>query len=309
MVRLSLLIGFLLLAPATFAQSDIFLQGGALHGRDSETWTYEAGFISKRSEHFGIGFAYLNEGHLPDNHRDGLAAQVWFIQPLGERFELQLGTGPYANMNNTTVNGERENRFRVGLLTSAALKWHPTGSPWYLRAQYSNAWVPGSFHSDAVLFGVGRDFANQEDANDKGKLGADFSFWGGSSRTTQIGTQNTAIAYQVEAKFHPKWSEHFAYSVSALSEGDTNLANRRGIPVQLWYDQPATDRLTFSVGIGPYLAYDGIDDRRWEVVGIGSLRVTFRLFSRYEAGVMYTRVASFYNRDQDIVMIGLLGHF
>ncbi len=160
-----------------------------------------------------------------------------------------------------------------------------------------------------MLFGVGRDFANQEDANDKGKLGADFSFWGGSSRTTQIGTQNTAIAYQVEAKFHPKWSEHFAYSVSALSEGDTNLANRRGIPVQLWYDQPATDRLTFSVGIGPYLAYDGIDDRRWEVVGIGSLRVTFRLFSRYEAGVMYTRVASFYNRDQDIVMIGLLGHF
>jgi len=120
MVRLSLLIGFLLLAPATFAQSDIFLQGGALHGRDSETWTYEAGFISKRSEHFGIGFAYLNEGHLPDNHRDALAAQVWLIQPLGERFELQLGTGPYANMNNTTVNGERENRFRVGLLTSAA---------------------------------------------------------------------------------------------------------------------------------------------------------------------------------------------
>jgi hypothetical protein len=300
------MLGLLFVAPSVFAQSDIFLQGGALRGRESTTWTYEAGFISKRSEHFGLGFAYNNEGHLADNHRDGLTAQGWFIQSLGDRFEFELGTGPYATMNNTTVEGVRENRFKVGLLTSAALKWHPTNNPWYLRVQYNNAWVPGSFYSNAVLLGVGRDFKYQEDDNNDGKLNTDLSFWGGSSRTTQIGAQNTAIAYELEAKRHLKWSEHLAYSVSVLSEGDTNLANRRGVPVRIWYDQPATDRLTFSVGIGPYVAYDGINDKRWQLMGIGSLRVTFRLFDRYDAGVMYTRVASFYNRDQDIVMIGLL---
>src|SRR5690349_22550209 len=90
-----------LFAVSALAQSEAFIQGGALHGRDANTWTYEGGFVSQRSEHFGLGFAYNNDGHLADNHRDGLAAQAWFIQRLSERFELELGTGPYATMNNT----------------------------------------------------------------------------------------------------------------------------------------------------------------------------------------------------------------
>ncbi|MEO8628123.1 MAG: hypothetical protein ABI612_08470, partial [Betaproteobacteria bacterium] len=249
---------------------------------------------------------YNNDGHLFDNHRDGLAAQAWYLLPFGNAFEFQLGTGPYATMNNTTVDGTRENEFKVGVLSSAALKWHPTLKPWYLRVQYNNTWVPNSFHSNAVLVGIGRDFTHQSDDDYEGKLDADLSLWGGSSRTTMIGAQDTAIAYQLEAKFHLKNAEHVGYSVALLSEGDTNLADRRGVPVQIWYDQPATKRLTFSAGIGPYVAYDGINGRKFRVMGIGSLRATVRVVGRYEIGMMYTRVASFYNRDQDIVMIGIL---
>jgi hypothetical protein len=95
------------------------------------------------------------------------------------------------------------------------------------------------------------------------------------------------------------------YPVSIRS---TQLAFHPTVIEPLRLKRGSTDRLTFSIGIGPYLAYDGIDDRKWEIVGIGSIRVTLRLFGRYEAGLMYTRVASFYNRDQDIVMIGILGH-
>ena len=301
------MLGLLLVASSASAQSDIFLQGGGLRGLDSLTWTYEGGFISMRSDHFGIGFAYNNEGHLTDNHRDGLTAQGWYVQSLGDAFEVQLGTGPYATMNNTTVDGVRENRFKVGLLTSVALKWRPTKNPWYLRAQYNNAWVPGSFHSNALLFGVGRDFRYQEDDND-GKLNVDVSIWGGTSRTTQIGPQSTAIAYELETKSRFKGSEHFAYSLGVLSEGNTNLTNRKGVPVQLWYDQSLTKRLTVSVGIGPYVSYDGLNNKKVEVIGIGSLRVSFLLIDRYEIGLMYHRVASFSNRDQDIAMIGLLAH-
>ncbi len=237
------MLGLFFVATSASAQSDIFLQGGALRGPINTTWAYEGGFISKRSEHFAIGFAYNNEGHLSDNHRDGLTAQGWFIQSLGDRFEFQLGTGPYATMNNTTVDGVRENKFKVGLLTSAALKWHPTKTTWYLRAQYNNAWVPGSFNSNALLLGVGKDFKHEEDESNDGKLKTDFSFWSGTSRTTQIGPQSTAIAYELEAKFRVKAFENLAYSVGLLSEGDTGLSNRRGVPVQLWYDQPITKRL------------------------------------------------------------------
>jgi hypothetical protein len=308
-IRLLMLALLGVVAPA-FAEperTDIFLQGGGLRGLEETTWTYESGFISMRSRHFGIGFAYNNEGHITDNHRDGLSAQAWFVQPLGDAFEIQLGTGPYATMNNTTVDGERENQFKTGLLTSAALKWHPTKKPWYLRVQYNYAWVPGSFNSNALLVGAGRDFVYYDDGKEE-KLNLDVSFWGGWSRTTQVGPQNTALGYEFETKFHSKKSEHLAFSVGFLSEGDTNLAHRRGIPLRVWYDQPATTRITFSVGVGPYVAYDGISDEV-KLMGIGSLRITFRVISRFEAGIMYTRVASFYNRDQDIVMLGVLGRF
>lgn len=302
------LLAVLLSAVPALAQSDIFLQGGALRGNAETTWTYEAGFIAKRSPHFGIGFAYYNEGHLFDNHRDGLTVQGWYIHPLSQEFEVQLGTGPYASMNNTTVDGVRENQFNLGLLSSVALKWRPTGNRWYFRAQYNNGWVPGSFSSNAVLLGMGRDFREQEPEEENGKLDADLSLWGGTSRTTQIGEQDTAIAYEIEAKLPIKNFEHLKYSIGLLSEGDTNLANRKGVPVQLWYDQPVTKRLTLSMGIGPYVAYDSNNDRKVELIAIGSLRATFQLVGRYEVGVMYHRVASFANRDQDIVMLGLLAH-
>ena len=309
MQRISML-GLLFAASAAFAQtddSDIFLLGGALHGLDANTWTYESGFISKRSTHFGIGFAYNNDGHLTDNHRDGLTAQAWYLQPLGDRFELQLGTGPYATMNNTTVDGVRENVFEVGVLTSVALKWHPTDNPWYLRAQYNNTWVPASFHSNAVLVGVGRDFSYKEDDSEDKRLGVDVSFWGVSSRTTQVGPQHTALAYEVEAKstLHFRDFENLAYSISFLSEGDTGLVNRRGVPLRLWYDQPAGP-LKVGFGLGPYFAYDGLSDKKFHVAGIASLRVAYELSRHYGIGVMYTRVASFYSRDEDIVMAGLL---
>ena len=295
-------------AVAQTENSDVFLLAGGLHGLDHTTWTYEVGFIYKPTTHFGIGLAYNNEGHLPDNHRDGLAAQAWYIQSLSRDFEVQLGTGPYLNMNNTTVDGVRENDFEVGLLTSAALKWHPAASPWYLRAQYNNAWVPRSFNSNAFLLGLGRDFSFTDDPTNTKLLDADVSVWFGSSRTTQIGAQNTAIGYEVEAKFRAR--ETLSYSVGFLSEGDTNLVNRRGVVLQLWLGADLTERLAVSGGIGPYLAYDGDHASQVGVLGIASARVTLVLSKtpqhRYEAGFMYTRVASFYNRDQDIFMIGLL---
>jgi hypothetical protein len=82
-------------------------------------------------------------------------------------------------------------------------------------------------------------------------LDADVSIWLGSSRTTQIGSQNIAIAYEVEARFRGR--ETFSYSVAFLSEGDTNLVNRRGA-VARRRSYRTTCRRRWHWGV---LAYDG----------------------------------------------------
>jgi hypothetical protein len=300
-----LVLGSFFVVSSAFAQAEFYVHGGGLRGNGDTTWAAGLAFISKRSDHFGIGFGHYNEGHLPDNHRDGFMAQAWYLQPLGEKFELQLGTGPYASMNNTTVNGVRKNEFRLGLLTSAALKWYPVSSPWHLRLQYNYAFMTSTHDSHAVLLGVGRDFDDREsEAN--GTRRSSLGLWGGYSRTTQVGPQESAIAYELEAKFPIRRFEHLAYSVSFLREGDTKLADRKGVPIRVWYDQPATDRLTFSFGVGPYPAYNSVGDDRFKINAVVSVRITYLLIKRYEAGLMYTRVASFSDRDQDILMLGFL---
>lgn len=292
---------------------DFFIVGGALHGRSETTFTAQSGFIySPTSTPWGIGFVYTNDGHLTNNHRDGFAVQGWYTWPLSDRLEFQAGTGPYASMNNTTLNGIRENQFRVGLFSSVALKWRPFDTGWYLRSQLTNTLVPGSFNSNAILFGAGYDFVSTSELERSSKLKADVSFWGGTSRTTQLGSQRSGGAVQLEAQYileEPAgWWQPSAYSVAFLSEGDTGLIHRQGVPIQAWWRTPP-DTFTFSFGAGPYIAYDTYRDQRLATMGILSIRAAYKVIdmpaSTIEAAFMYTRIASFYNKDQDIFMLGV----
>lgn len=78
----------------------------------------------------------------------------------------------------------------------------------------------------------------------------------------------------------------------------------RGLSETTWTAQSG-----FSFGAGPYVAYDGAREQQLNLTGILSLRAAYRFAETrrhtFEAGFMYTRVASFYNRDQDIFMLGL----
>lgn len=292
---------------------DFYVVGGALRGLGENTWTAQTGFIySPTTTPWGIGFVYTNDGHLTNNHRDGFALQGWYAWDLSDRLELQAGMGPYANMNNTTLNRGRENRFRVGLFTTVALKWHPFESGWYLRSQLTNTLVPGSFNSNAILFGAGYDFISTSDIERPTRLKADLSVWSGASRTTQLGAQQTSGAVQIEAQYildQPSaWWQPAAYSVAFLSEGDTGLIHRRGFPLQAWWRTPP-DTFTFSFGLGPYIAYDTYRETPLTAMGILSIRAAYKVLdmpsSSIEAAFMYTRVASFYHRDQDIFMLGV----
>lgn len=293
---------------------DFYAMGGALRGLDQTTWTASSGFIYRpEAGRWGLGFAYVNDGHPTNNHRDGFTAQIWYAQPLPAGLELQVGAGPYASMNNTTVDGIRYNQFRTGVLGSAALKWHPPGAGgWYLRAQVNGAAVPRSFDHMALLFGAGYDFDAVPNDDRPHPLRADVGLWAGTSRTTQLGEQKSGGAFQIEAQVltHDDgtgWTPS-AWSIAFLSEGDTNLVNRKGVPLQAWW-RTAPSRFTFSFGLGPYFAYDGYRDQRLNLMGIGSVRISMRVAetrrNRFEAGFMYTRVASFYNRDEDIFMLGV----
>lgn len=296
----------LLAATTAFADTDVFVEGGVLQGGPNHEMSRAggAGFITDLGKHYGLGFRYLNEGHPGPNYaRDGFAVQGWYTQPITGNLDVQVGTGPYASMNNTTVDGQRGNDFRLGLLSSVALRWFPTASSWYVAAEYNNALVPGASMSNGVMLRVGNDFHHP---TSNLTYNTDVSLWAGYSRTTQIGPGHTTVAYELEGK--RKLSEHVSFSASLLSEGNSGLENRVGVTGKVWYDSRLSDRWTVSAGAGPYVYYDQVSGTEG-VAAAFSLRGMYAVSKTLGAGLTYTRVASFSNHDQDIVGVGATWKF
>jgi hypothetical protein len=66
---------------------------GRLESNNTDAKTYSWGLEYREllPDHFNASFVWLNEGHLPNNHRDGQAVQLWWHSskdPLGLVFEV-----------------------------------------------------------------------------------------------------------------------------------------------------------------------------------------------------------------------------
>lgn len=298
MIRL--ILAAIIAATPTFTRgNEVYFQGGISQKETPDTsWTLQSGFNSKIDRNLGVDFSYVNEGHTTNNHRDGFILQGTFQDDISDNVSYQVGFGPYFSNNNTLINGQRLNDFEIGLASSITAKYY-LDRHWHLRLQYTNISI-ATPNSNSVLAGVGYDFEGRYYESAPGFVA---SAWAGTSRTTQIGTQSNATSAMIDVKRLTE--DRLSYSVGFLNEGDTQLADRTGIYAQGWYDYRPTREWRLSGGIGPYLAQDQrrLDDQT-KLMMVGSIRAT-REYSGYEIGVTFNRVTSFYNRDQDMFMIGL----
>ncbi len=69
-----------------------------------------------------------------------------------------------------------------------------------------------------------------------------------------------------------------------LSEGDTLLAHRTGIPVQAWWTSPFA-HVNFGSGVGPYLAYDGARTEN-QIGQISPLGLVWLLYAYYSVHIV-----------------------
>lgn len=292
MKNLLLVVGLLFPVLANAADGDTYIMFGGLTGMGEKTYAYQVGFDRNFSEHFSVGATYYNEGHLPSDHRDGLALQGWYGLKLSRDLALKLGVGPYVSMDGNYTGTTETNDKGFGILSSVALKWYPSSSSWYLRAQYNNVLLVNGYSTNALLLGVGTDYEKR-----KGDLGTDteFGLWTGISRVTNANSSN-GLAFQIEGK--RPINDYLAYSVAYLNEG----SNRQGVLGQLWLEGHS-EKWNYGGGIGPYLAFDSAQSGP-NLMAAGSLRLTRNITKSTQVGFTYTRVISTYNRDSDIYMFG-----
>lgn len=82
-------------SPRAQAQEFSFL-AGPLKSNSQNTYSWEANYRESIGPYAAWSFSWLNEGHIPDHHRDGQSVQIWGRMPLwNRRLELSAGVGPY----------------------------------------------------------------------------------------------------------------------------------------------------------------------------------------------------------------------
>jgi hypothetical protein len=257
-----------------------------------------------------IDFVYYNEGHPDNNHRDGFALQATYTRRFGSALTAELSAGPYSSMNTTTIDGVQVNDASRGLLYTAALRYSLGGSATgtHLRVGFNHVWTR-EFKSNAILFGVGRHFADPPPFPDsealRGRVWLAASH--GTSQTTQAGREDARSSTLEAKQYAGKW----AVSLKAIMEGDDQvLVDRRGVAAQFWFVQPITEGWQISAGAGPYVAKNRRDKDSTGVHGLITVQFERTMGERSKAFFAFSRVKTYQQaNDRDMFHLGVTHAF
>jgi hypothetical protein len=314
--------GFILSLAAVSAASaqELLLLGGQTHVGSAREETYGWGveYAHTLGEHAYLTLSWLNEGHVPDHHRDGHAAQIWGrVNVLDRRLSLAAGIGPYRYFDTVpAAQGARyEDDHGWGLIYSLAATWY-TQSRWLFQVRANHIKAAGSFDSTAVLFGVGyqleapqgRGPLTRASVRSDVKTGNEVALFVGRSILNSLESEDAmAWAFEYRRGLFP----YIDWTIGWLQEGDNHALRRNGVTSQLWLVRPfLDDKLTLGVGVGPYVAVDRYSHPQTggespdRIAGLVTLTGSYRFGSRLFARVSWNRIVTEYSRDSDVILVG-----
>ncbi|OBR46185.1 hypothetical protein A6456_37630 [Paraburkholderia tropica] len=296
------------------------LYGGPLAGEHSHSYAWSFDYTEGFGHYLAGSFTWLNEGHIPDHHRDGPLVQVWGRLPLAKRrFVVALGVGPYRYFD--TEAAERglsySNTHGWGVVYSARATWY-SSRRWTANLQLNHVQVTSGPSTTAVMLGLGyqldapdtpgmRDVAlprTREVTNNEITLMA------GASILNSLNSQ-TSVAEAIE--YRRGLTNYLDFTLGYLHESSSESLRRHGVTAQLWLTRTFFgDSLTLGIGAGGYAAVqhdspNDSDNARGDGIlsGLVSISASYRFTQHWAARVMWNRVVTRYSRDTDVFLTGI----
>ncbi len=318
---------FLILGLARAAAQEFSLLAGgmstattkrfnALLGPESETsYAWELDFRHDIDRHFAWSASWLNEGHTALHHRDGFATQFWGDVLTFDHFDFSLGAGAYRFFDTRLLaSGDTQNVHGWSAIVSASLTYSLPGSPWFFRANANRVAEARGMASNTLLLGAGYYLGKDRRGLPRGMWETKetpmelTAFWGKSIVNT--GASEGASATGLE--FRKGISKNVDWTVSWINEGDPKIIRRNGFASQAWLvDEYLDRRLALGFGAGVYWYFDKRNPTapsRWSnrtLAGLVSPTIAYRFTPEWQARLTWNRVVSDYNRDADVILLGL----
>ena len=148
---------FILTVSHTAFSQDFYLLdvvGGLIRSHEDRNTSYswQISYMEGIGDHFGWSLSWLNEGHMPNHHRDGPTLQLWTRKSiLNRKLLLAAGAGPYLafDTNNEPDGNFRDKRNAGGVFSLAAI-WN-LESRWFIEARVNTVWVHKNFDTTTLL--------------------------------------------------------------------------------------------------------------------------------------------------------------
>ncbi len=255
-------------SPATLAPDAISVFAASVSSLDPwpRSLAWGVSYRKTLAPYFAASLAYLNDGHFPGHHRDGIAGEAWLpINLFSNHLTLSAGIGPYYYYDtvfarNSTGYADAHGWAWMGSLDAMIQPWS-SGSLAHLffELRLDHTAPARSIQTTSIGGGFGyRGFSDTHTNADPDAIAgfADSeivaSYW--KTVVNSFASQTTRaeeIAYRRKI-----WRELRA-SIGFLNEGDAQLIRRNGITAEGWAEPSFNDGLwSIGVGFGFYSAID-----------------------------------------------------
>jgi hypothetical protein len=294
----------------------------------STAWGLE--FRKSFCTHFALSMAYLNDGHFPGHHRDGVSGEMWLPFTLSHYVTLSLGGGPFYYFDTElapNANGYADVHGWAWLLSAdmrVPLWWgHARHPGWFADIRYDWSAPAKDIETHSIGFGIGY------------QMYSDFAVGAATHGTVEGFAVHEIVGYvgkTVVNSFSSQWSyaEALEYreqlfvpfarvSVALVNEGDARLIRRNGVIYEAWLEPSFWDG-NASVGLG-WGGYTSVDKYRSSpgrfVSYVVSVTLSARPFNlvpglkstplgeRTAVRVTWHRIVTDYSRDTDILLFGV----
>jgi hypothetical protein len=294
---------------------------GRLESNNSgdKTYTWGLEYREPLTDHLSGSFTWLNEGHLPNNHRDGQVLQLWWHtmkDPLGLVFEAGIGPYRYYDTHALNPNPDYHDVHGWGAVASAAVDWY-FANHWFSYLRVNQVEASDKYASTALVLGGGYRFASKFDLSPAdGGSGGDAAapaapLWeiDGMLGERIANTTHSETGLSESLTVRRSLSEHFVVSASFISGQDTMLDWRDGFAAQLWLEQWLTSHLSVGAGVGGFIVSE--DDSLQDATSpanlavIVSVSVAYSLTTQWTTRVVWDRIGTGDDHDCDILQFGV----
>lgn len=307
------------LGSGSLRAQEFALFGGVLKSGSDHSYSWAMDYTEGFGQYFAGSISWLNEGHIPDHHRDGQLIQAWARLPLAQRrLVFALGVGPYRYFDTEAAKQGLgySNTHGWGAVYSARATWY-SAQRWTANLQLNRIQVDHGPSTTALMLGIGyqldapdtpgpRDWAlpRTHDVTNN-----EITVMAGETILNSLQSQ-TSAAELIEYR-RGLW--HFVdATVGYLHEGNGITARRDGATAQLWLTRAfLDDKLTLGFGAGAYAAIhhgkngDERDTGDGVLSGLVSVSASYRFTQHWDARVTWNRVVTRYSRDTDVILGGI----